>query len=376
MNKNEIVEIALQFAIQGEIAEVRPFGSGHIHETFRVGNTNAEFPDYVLQKINSGIFTNIDHLMDNIRQVINHLHTKKGQALHSNPDEKILELIPTLQGKSYYKHPDGSYWRLYVFLKNTKSYDLVEREEQALEGGRAFGKFISLLSDLNPQTIHEILPNFHNIEFRLGQLRDAKKHDPKNRLQEVEEEVAFVQERAERMSLIKKMGDEGKLPLRITHNDTKFNNVLLNENDQAVCVIDLDTVMPGYVAYDFGDAVRTIINTAEEDEKDLEKIQLNLNLFKAYAEGFISETSDILNEHELDSLSQSCLLLPFIMGVRFLTDYIDGDHYYRIHFPDHNIQRARAQFQLVRKIEQQFEVIQATIKQLSSTQKTRNPHEA
>ncbi len=365
MDQPEIRAIANHFTISGEIRELHAYGSGHIHETFRLRNTDPEQPDYILQKINNSIFTNVEALMHNIETVINHLHQKGESHSSQNRQDKILSLVPTKNGKSYYQHTDGSYWRVYLFLKGTKGYDLIENDKQALEGGRAYGQFIADLADLDPTKIHEILPDFHNIEHRLNQLDKAIASDPENRLKDLNREVDFVKERADRMKQIKQMGDAGKLPLRITHNDTKFNNVLLNEKDEAQCVIDLDTIMPGYIAYDFGDAIRTIINTAEEDEPDLEKIKLNIGLFKSFAEGFIEKTQAILTENEVYSLSQSCLLLPYIMGVRFLTDYIDGDHYYKIHSPHHNRQRARAQFELVRKLEGKFEEIQQTIQNIS-----------
>jgi len=361
MDNNKINAIVAHFEVKGEVSDLQTYGSGHIHETYRLKNKQTDQPDYILQKINHSIFTNVDALMHNIETVIDHLQLKGKSAA----SQDTLSLVRTKAGKSYVQDADGSYWRMYLFLKGTKGYDLIENDKQAREGGRAYGQFIADLSDLNPSKIHEILPDFHNIQHRLNQLDDAIARDPEQRLKDLSPEIDFVKARAERMKTIKQMGDAGKLPLRITHNDTKFNNVLLNEKDEAQCVIDLDTIMPGYIAFDFGDAVRTIINTAEEDEKDLEKIQLNMGLFKAFADGFIEKTRTILNEDEVDSLSQSCLLLPYIMGVRFLTDYIDGDHYYKIHSPHHNLQRARAQFELVRKLEGKFDEIQQTIQHIS-----------
>ncbi len=353
------------FEVQGEIGDLQTYGSGHIHDTYRLKNKQAGYPDYILQKINNSIFTDVDNLMHNIERVINHMQQKEENQTSRDTEDKMLSLVQTKAGKSYYQHADGSYWRMYLFLKGTKGYDLIENEKQAREGGRAYGQFMADLSDLDPTKIHEVLVDFHNIEHRLNQLNQAMTKDPKKRLKDLSSEIDFVKARAEQMKRIKQMGDAGKLPLRITHNDTKFNNVLLNDKDEAQCVIDLDTIMPGYMAYDFGDAVRTIINTAKEDEKDLEKIQLNMGLFKAFAEGFIEKTKDIITENEVYSLAQSCLLLPYIMGVRFLTDYIDGDHYYKIHSPHHNLQRARAQFELVKKLEGRFDEIQKTIQNIS-----------
>jgi Ser/Thr protein kinase RdoA (MazF antagonist) len=254
---------------------------------------------------------------------------------------------------------------LYKFLEGTRSYDLVSTPQLAYEGGKAFGKFQALLTDLPANLLHDTIPDFHNVVNRLGLFRAAINADPADRVARVGAEIAFVEQRREAMQAIYRLAEAGKLPLRITHNDTKFNNVLLNQHDQAQCVIDLDTVMPGYVAYDFGDAVRTTINTAPEDEADLEKIKIDLSLFKGFAKGFLEETGATLTPEELNSLIQGVLLLPFIMGLRFLTDYIGGDTYYKIHFPEHNLQRARAQFQLVKKLEEQQDVLQDIIRQIS-----------
>lgn len=371
MTENEIKKIAEQFAIEGTVGELKAYGSGHIHETYRLKNADTQKPDYILQKINNSIFTNVEELMNNIQTVINHLQEQKQNDTTGSVKGEVLQLVPALDGKTYYQHTDGSFWRVYVFLEGTRSYDLIENDKQAREGGKGYGRFISALADLDPNKIFEVLPDFHNMQHRLNQLDTAIAKDPVDRLRTVAEEVNFVKERAERMTTIKRMGDAGELPLRITHNDTKFNNVLLNENDEAHCVIDLDTIMPGYIAYDFGDAVRTTINTADEDEKDLEKIQLNMNVFKAFSEGFIGETGATLTDNEVKSLSEGCLMLPFIMGVRFLSDYIDGDNYYRIHSPHHNLQRARAQFQLVRKLEENFEEIKNIIEQTSAKAKSK-----
>ncbi len=238
---------------------------------------------------------------------------------------------------------------------------MVETAGQAYQGGIAFGRFGALLADLDASRLHETIPAFHDIENRLNLFREAISRNPKNRVKEVSAEIDFVEKRARQMSTILQMGRTGELPLRITHNDTKFNNVLLDSQDKAQCVIDLDTVMPGYIAYDFGDAIRTIVNTAAEDEKDLEKVGVDMELFRSFTKGFINETKSFLTVNEIHSLSMGVLLLPFIMGLRFLTDYIDGDTYYKIGFAEHNIQRSRAQLKLVEKLEEQYALLQEII---------------
>jgi hypothetical protein len=361
--------IISKFDIEGKIVHVQPYGSGHIHDTFHVVNQQPEYPDYLLQRTNHHVFKNVPALINNIQIVTSHLRKRLEAAPGAEPDKEILKLVLSKQKQGYYQDEEGNFWRMYYFLKNTRSYDIVENRQQAYEGGRGFGRFLALLSDLDASCLSETIPKFHDAESRLQLFREAIQRNPKGRVKDLPAEISFVEARAEDMSAICRAGRRGELPLRITHNDTKFNNVLLNNSGKAQCVIDLDTVMPGYTAYDFGDAVRTIINTAPEDEKDLDKIKLNLRLFEGFAEGFLQETGYFLSDQEINSLIQGVLLLPFIMGLRFLTDYIDGDHYYKIQFPDHNIQRARAQFKLVEELENQQELLSGIILKLARMNK-------
>ncbi|MDO1445426.1 aminoglycoside phosphotransferase family protein [Rhodocytophaga aerolata] len=363
-----IQSIVSQFIIEGNVASVKAHGTGHIHDTFHVVNSTPQQPDYLLQRINHHVFKNIAGLTENIQLVTTHLRKKLEKIPGAAPSQEVLTLIPTKTGQGYYQDESGHYWRIFLFLPGTRSYDVVENAQQAYEGGRGFGKFLALLSDLDATLVHETIPHFHDVESRLSLFNKAISRNPKDRVKEVAAEISFVQERIQKMCTILHMGQRGVLPLRITHNDTKFNNVLLNANDQAQCVIDLDTVMPGYAAYDFGDAIRTIVNTAPEDEEDLSKIAVNMSLFEGFTRGFLSETRPILTANEVDSLAMGALLLPFIMGLRFLTDYIDGDTYYKIHYPEHNIIRARAQFSLVAKLEEQYPLMQQLIQTIASTE--------
>ncbi|WP_276496641.1 phosphotransferase [Pontibacter litorisediminis] len=358
-------EVLAQFDLKGSIASVQPYGSGHIHDTYAVKNGDDSCPDYLLQRINHNVFKNVPLLMENIDLVTQHLRQKLQHIPGARPDEEVLTLVPTQSKQSYHQDQDGNYWRVYLLLDGTRSYDIVETPQQAFEGGKAFGKFMSLLADLDTNQLHESIPDFHNIENRLRLLAEAVSRNPLDRVAQVREELDFVHKRAQDMSTICQLGRKGKLPLRTTHNDTKFNNVLLDKDDKALCVIDLDTVMPGYVAYDFGDAIRTTVNKAAEDEPDLSKINADLDLFRAFTEGFLQETSAFLTEEEVNSLEPGARLLPYIMGVRFLTDYIDGDHYYKIHFPEHNLQRARAQFRLVEVLEEKTPLLQRMIQEMA-----------
>jgi len=367
-----VEQVVSQFLIKGGIGAIKPFGSGHINDTYKISNADKSAPDYLLQRINHHIFKDVPGLINNIIYVTNHIKNKLKQVPGADPDKQVLTLIETADGLFYHEDEGGNYWRMYRFMNGTKSYDVVTTTKQAYEGGKAFGNFQTMVADVEVSKLTEIIPDFHNIIFRLKQFDDAQKADTSDRVKDVGNEILFVTERVYGMAEIHRMGKAGKLPLRVTHNDTKFNNVLLDENDVAQCVIDLDTIMPGYTAFDFGDAVRTIINSAPEDEADLEKIQLNIPLFRAFAEGFLSQTVQYMGINEIRSLVKGVYLLPYIMGVRFLTDYLNGDVYYKIKFAEHNLQRARAQFQLIRKLEEHYDEIYAIVLQSVNENKELN----
>jgi len=344
------INIIANFNTEGDDFEISNFGSGHINDTYLVKSKTGSHPGYLLQKINSFVFKNIDGLMNNMIHVVNHLKQKVSLA-GGNPDKEVLTLIPTKTGAYYNKDDDGNYWRMTCFLKDTKSYDLVTTKQQAHQGGVAFGRFQYLLSDLDPKVLIDTIPDFLNIEKRLEDFNNAIKKDAVGRLQKVKTEVDYLNSWAVAMNEIPKMGRVGILPVRITHNDTKFNNILLDQDNNIQCVIDLDTVMPGYVAFDFGDAIRSIINTAVEDEADLSLIQLNIPLFAEFTKGYLSQTKTFLTDAELKSLIMGVLLLPYMQSIRFLTDYLEGDTYYKTHFAEHNLQRTHAQMQLFKMLE-------------------------
>lgn len=361
MTDAEIRDIIFKFKIAERVTSVAPFGSGHINDTFRVCTHTGN--DYLLQRINHFVFKDVPGLMDNIANVTRHLKEKLAGIPGADPAKEVLSLVGNKDNGYYIEDEEGGYWRIFRFLKDTKSYDLVKTEKQAFEGGKAFGRFQALLADMDPSLIVDTIPNFHNIEYRLSNLDKAIAADSEKRANSVQPEIELINRRRERMKHILLSGRAGILPKRIIHNDTKFNNVLLDKHDRAQCVIDLDTVMPGYVAYDFGDAIRTIINTAAEDEPDLTRIGLNIPLFAAYVRGYLTQTASFLTDTELNSLMEGALLLPYMQGVRFLTDYLDGDNYFKTHFPQHNLQRARAQFHLVKKLEDERDHLQAIVSQ-------------
>ncbi|SEK58081.1 phosphotransferase enzyme family protein [Parapedobacter koreensis] len=366
-NPQQLTALANKFVIQGDVIDVIPFGSGHINDTYRVRTAQQQARDYLLQRINHRVFGDVPSLMQNIAIVTQQLK-RKYEAIGGNGRslaDRVLTLIPTHTGLAYHQDSEGNFWRMFILLADTRSYDIVETPQQAREGGRAFGQFQRLLADLDVTLIHEVLPDFHHIGRRLAKLHQAIAADPVNRVRRVEEELMFVKAREKRMHTILQRAAEGQLPLRIIHNDTKFNNVLLDVHDRAQCVIDLDTVMPGYVAYDFGDAIRTIINSAAEDEADLSSITLNIPLFEAYTAGYFEEAHAFLVREEINSLMEGVLLLPYMQAVRFLTDFLEGDHYYKVHHADHNLQRARAQIKLVELLEIHEPELRNSIDQLA-----------
>ncbi|WP_069659027.1 phosphotransferase enzyme family protein [Arcticibacter eurypsychrophilus] len=358
---DNIPALVSNFNCHVDADSLKIFGSGHINDTYFLKNLDTSDSDFLLQRINHHVFKNVEKLTDNMCLVIEHLKDKIKKTNEGDPDKEVMTLIPCRNKKYYYKDEHGDYWRMCYFLKNTKSYDVVETEKQAYEGGKAFGKFQKMLSDLPAGLMYEVIPNFHNIEFRLANLKTAVHNNLSGRAEHVKTELQFINEHAGSMLYFQKPEQQKVLPRRVIHNDTKFNNVLLDLNDEAQCVIDLDTVMDGYVAFDFGDAIRTIINTEAEDEEDLSKIKLNFHLFDAYTKGYLKEANSFLTESEVNSLIMGVLLLPYMQAVRFLEDYINGDQYFKVKFDTHNLQRTRAQLQLFKMLNTHVEVLKSTI---------------
>lgn len=359
-----IHEIYRLFQTDGSFFSGETIGSGHIHDTFRIVTAEPGKDDYIIQRLNNRVFKNIPELQNNIERVTDHLRSKLRQITGADIKRECLQLVPSMDNKSWIQDKEGSFWRMYVYIPEHRTYDVVESTELAFEGGKAIGRFQAMLSDMPGESLFETIPFFHDIGRRLDTFNATVQRNPVGRVDEVKAEIRMVLDRAEEMKTILRLGKEGKIPVRITHNDTKFNNILLDNNNKALCIIDLDTVMPGYVHYDFGDAIRTATNSAAEDEKDLSKIYMKTDLFAAYAEGYLSEAAVTLNEVEKEYLAFAPKLITYTMAVRFLTDYIDGDNYYKIHHEHHNIQRARAQLKLVRSMEDQHVDMQKIIKKI------------
>lgn len=360
--KHDLKEIFNSFCAEGSFSAAVTCGSGHIHDTYRIINAEKDKDDYILQRINNNVFKKVPELQQNIERVTQHIQVRLSQIPGSDIKRESLTLIRTKNGGSWIKDENDNYWRLFIYITDHRSYDIVDSPSKAYEGGRAIGRFQTMLADLPGEPLHETIPFFHHIGKRLDTFLNSVRTDRAGRVASVSEEIDFVLKRAEEMKVIISLGDEGKIPLRITHNDTKFNNILFDKDDKALCVIDLDTVMPGYVHYDFGDAIRTAANVASEDETDLSRISMNIELYKAFSQGYLSETIGTLNDVEKEYLAFAPKLITYIMAVRFLTDYLDGDIYYKIRHPNHNIDRARAQMKLVKSMEEQYDEMQKIIR--------------
>ncbi len=355
MNKFNIEKIISNFNIPGNYLFAEPFGGGHINDTFRITtNQGGTEVRYTLQRINHYVFKNPPELMDNYHRVTDHIHRK----LQSQRDSSRHGLILILAHDNlpYYKDEHGNFWRCYCFVEKARTYDVCESPNQAYTAAKAFGEFQRILVDLPGGRLFETIPNFHNTPKRLKGLEAAIAANPKGRVEDVGNEIDFVMSRRDDISRLSDMLDAGELPERITHNDTKLNNVLIDyESEEGICVIDLDTVMPGLVHYDFGDLVRTSTSPALEDEKDLSKIHMRFEMFEALLRGYLSTASDFLTPAERKMLPFSGKLITLEIGIRFLEDHIRGDLYFKTHRVNHNLDRARSQLKLVESIEDQMD---------------------
>ncbi len=354
-----MIHIINQFAIENEIGDIRPLKIGHINDSFIVDSKYPDGKSYFLQKINHHIFRNVEGLQNNIQLVTSHLRNKLAEAGETNLEQKVLRLIPTKDGNLFYQDTEGAYWRMYVNLVGTHSYDVIT-PELAYKAGEAFGNFQNMLSDISHSELIETIPNFHNMEFRLEQFREAVKADAAGRLALSQWLVDEIESRADEMCMPEHLFREGKLPKRINHCDTKVNNMLFDKNDEPVCIVDLDTVMPGFVLSDFGDFMRTAANTGAEDDANLDNIGVNMPIFEAYTRGYLKKAS-FLTPIELENLAFGAKLLSYMQLVRFFGDYLNGDTYYKIQYEHHNWQRSLAQFRLLQSQEEQFEVMQKIV---------------
>ncbi len=330
------------------------FGNGHIHDTYLIETSEKDEDNFILQRLNKNVFRNIPELQNNIERITSHIRNKLSRIYDSDIKRECLTLIPSKKATSWITDEKGNCWRLYIYIRNHSSYDKVHSPGIAYEAGKAIGRFQSLLTDLPGGPLFETIPSFHDLGKRLDYFFQVLKEAPAKRVKDTAREIEAIRKRSGEMMIIDRLGKSGKIPVRITHNDTKLNNVLFDENDKSLCIIDLDTVMPGLFHSDFGDTIRTGVNKAAEDEADLSLVGIDIELFRAFAEGYLSEIMEILNPVELEHLHYAPLVMTYEQAVRFLADHIAGDVYYKIHHVNHNLERARAQIRLLESMEEQF----------------------
>jgi thiamine kinase-like enzyme len=342
---------------------VRPYNSGHINDTYIAAyDQGTTQTSYIIQRINHNVFKDPEALMNNIVRVTEHIRRKLQMENTDDVCRRVLTVIATLEGNSYHKDEDGNYWRVYNFINNAETYDVCPSLELIREGAKAFGNFQNLLSDLPGSSLHETIPDFHNAPKRFEAFKKVLQEDKHNRTPNAKKEIEFLMGHSQIYDLLGGMVQEGKIPLRVTHNDTKINNIMFDEKTaEALCVIDLDTVMPGLSLYDFGDIVRTTISNAEEDEKDLSGIIIDISRFEAIVKGYLSSAKAFLNETEIENLLLGAETIILEQAVRFLADHIAGDTYYKIHRQNHNLDRCRTQIRLFEQILQQEQKLKEII---------------
>ena len=357
MNKD--LQTAIEaFAFDSPVESTKPFGGGHINETLLL--TTQKGSQYILQKMNTHVFTDPQGLMENVFRVTEFLK-KRIVEQGGNPNRETLTFIQTRNGELYYNGTKGA-WRAYRFQSDLMALDAPRSPKDFYASGKAFGRFQALLGSYQAETLHETIPHFHDTPHRMKQLHEAIEKNAAGRADGVKEEIEFALAREEASSIVMDLQKQGVLPLRVTHNDTKLNNVLLDPaSGEGVCVIDLDTVMPGQAIFDFGDSIRYGASTAAEDEQDLSKVEFDLDLFDAYTRGFLEGCNNVLTPAERDLLPTGAWMMTLECGMRFLADYLNGDVYFKTAYPEHNLVRARTQFKLVQEMEEKQDQMQAIV---------------
>ncbi len=362
----DLAAVVRAFPLLGRFREGAPYGSGHINDTFAVVLDQAGAPvRYILQRVNPRVFKDVPALMENIARVTAH-STRRALARGDDPDasRRALTLVPACDGQPYHRDGDGGWWRCYLFIEHARTYDIVGSPRQAAAAAKAFGEFQRLLVDLPGKRLHETIPDFHHTRLRFQAFQAALAADAHNRAARARAEIAFALEREPLVDLLLDLQARGEMPERVTHNDTKFNNVMLDDATQeAVCVIDLDTVMPGLALYDFGDMVRSATNAAAEDERDLAQVEARLPIFESLVEGYLSAARPFLNGAEVAHLAVSGAVITLEIGLRFLSDFLAGDVYFKTKRPGHNLDRAANQFALVRSLEAQRAMMESIVRE-------------
>ena len=358
MNQEKLFEIASHFALEGAVASVEALGEGFINDTFVV-KTSGSAPNYILQRKNHIVFPDVPGMMDNIKAVTEHIKAKV-----TDPMRETLTVVPATDGKLY--HKDGeNYWAVCLFIPDTVTYDRADSTALAYQGGVGIGRFQALLADFD-KPLNETIKGFHNIRWRFEQWDATIAADPAGRVKDLQEEIEWVESRREEMLSFWSKVETGEIPTHVTHNDTKISNILFDRpTGNVLCAIDLDTVMSSTSLNDFGDAIRSYTNTGAEDDKCLDNVEMSIDMFRAYAEGYLSEQRDSMCASEKEWLAFAGRYITFEQVLRFLMDYIDGDKYYKIAYPDHNLVRTRAQYKLLQSMERQYEEMCAIVKELA-----------
>lgn len=344
---NKLNAIASAFVLDSDVTSVKPLGEGFINDTFIVETSSGV--RYILQRKNKKIFTNVPSMMENILKVTNHLKTKIINA-GGDPLREAMTIIPTKDGKLCFKDAEEEFWASTLFIEDTIAYQAATTPELAAQGGRGIGKFQAMLSDFT-EPLANILPGFHDMRFRFKQFDEAVAADAAGRVKDMSEEISWVNSRRDKIMEVWEKFENGTIPTRVTHNDTKINNILFDKKGDVLCVIDLDTVLSSTILNDYGDAMRSYTNTGAEDDADLSKVSMDLGIFRGFTEGYLSQAAKFLSPEELKYLAFSAIYITFEQVLRFLLDYINGDTYYKIKSPDHNLVRTRAQYKLLQSME-------------------------
>ncbi len=365
VDSRSLEDAVYAFGFGPQCSYVKPFGEGHINETYAVympGQDGKEVPLYVLQRININVFKNPDQVMDNIFGVTEYLRNIIRQE-GGDLDRETLSYIKTKDGESYFEDDNGQPWRCLHYVPNSVCYQQVERPEQFYQSALSFGHFLKQLGEYPAESLYETIPQFHDTRKRFRDFVEAERKDVKNRARVCRSEIDFVLAREKDCGTLMEQLEDGVLPLRVTHNDTKLNNILFDKDtEEGLCIIDLDTIMPGLAANDFGDSIRFGASTAEEDEQDLEKVHFDIDLYEIYVKGYLEMAKEVLTPAEIESLPWGARLMTLECGMRFLADFLQGDVYFKTAYPEHNLVRARTQFRLVKEMEEQFDKMKDVLK--------------
>jgi len=363
-----IQAIAREFCIDGDLVEATPLGHGHINDTFVAAYRRADrSARYVHQRVNQRVFHDPEAVMDNIARVTQHIRAKLLAAKAPDVARRVLTLVPARDGRMFHRAADGNYWRAYLFIENAHVCEVVETPQQAFQTALAFGRFQRQLADLPAPRLAETIPYFHDTPQRFVKLDQAIARDAGNRVAGAKTEIEFALRHKDMARTLLDLRARGAIPERITHNDTKFNNVMLDDaTGEALCVLDLDTVMPGLALYDFGDMVRTATCACAEDETDLSKVRMEMPMFEALTRGYLAAVGGVLNATEKRHLAFAGKLMTFEVGIRFLTDHLEGDHYFKVHRPAHNLDRSRNQFALVESIAAQEDAMNRVVERIAA----------